>query len=91
MVEVLIDVPSSPPITELHMWISHYADGTEGIIAGNLPLPNGLGNRFMPLMNSRRDVAEAFAPMARRIQSATQHAGNRIVRLELRTFRAVTT
>ena len=27
--------------------------------------------------------------MARRIQSATQHAGNRIVRLELRTFRAV--
>ena len=31
------------------MWISHYADGTEGIIAGNLPLPNGLGNRFMPL------------------------------------------
>ena len=91
MNDVLIDEASSPPITELHIWIGHYADGTEGIIAGSLPLPNGLGRRFMPLMSSRREVVEMLAPMARQIQSASQHATKRIVRLEIRTFRAVTT
>jgi hypothetical protein len=90
MVDVFIDEPTSQPFTEIHIWIGHYADGTEGILACDFPLPGGLGTRFMPLMHSKHEVAESLAPTARRIQSASQHAANRVVRVELRTFRAVT-
>jgi hypothetical protein len=90
MSEAFIDQVASPPVTELHVWIGHYAEGGEGILSGDFPMPYALGLRHMPLMNSDRAVAETFAPMARRIQSSSQHAASRITRIELRTFRAVT-
>lgn len=86
---VLFDEPPSPPMTEVHIWIGHYAGGGEGMLAASAPLPDGK-DRFMPLMNSRRAAAESFEPLAKQIQSASQHAEGRIVRIELRTFRAVT-
>jgi hypothetical protein len=89
MADVIIDTPSSAPMVEVHIWISHYADGTEGIIATDFPLA-GMVTRHIPLMHSVRATAEAFADIARKAQSASQHTGARIVRLELRTFRAVT-
>jgi hypothetical protein len=90
MSEVFVDQPPSPPVTELHVWIGHYAEGGEGLLSGDFPMPHGLGTRHMPLMNSDRAAAEAFAPAARRIQSSSQHMASRITRIELRTFRAVT-
>lgn len=90
MSDVFIDQPASPPVTELHVWIGHYAEGGEGMLSGDFPMPHDLGMRHMPLMNSQLERAEAMAPWARRIQSSSQHMASRITRIELRTFRAVT-
>lgn len=89
MADVLLDEPASPPMTEVHIWIGHYANGGEGMIAASMPPIDGAPPHFMPLMNSRRAVAEGFEPLARRIQSASQHSNGRITRIELHTFRAV--
>lgn len=88
MVELIIDEKSSPPMTEIHIWIGHYADGTECMMATDFPVV-GLITRPMPLMNSRRDIAESLAPLARKAQSASRHLTAPIIRVELRTFRAV--
>jgi hypothetical protein len=90
MDEVILDLPASPPITELHVWIGHYAQGGEGLISADLPMPGDLGMRHMPLMNSSKRVAASLAPLARQAQSASQHVAARITRIELRTFRMVT-
>jgi hypothetical protein len=85
--EVIRELPGSPPITELHVWIGHHASGREGIISADFLTPDGM--RHMPLLNSKRVVSEACAPIARKVQSASQHHADRIVRIELRTYRAV--
>jgi hypothetical protein len=86
---VYLDTP--PPtgrrITELHVWIAIYPDGSEGIVSADLPMPNGLGHRHMPLMNSSRASAEAAEPIARRVQRHAMHSSMRIVKLKLVTFR----
>jgi hypothetical protein len=35
MDEVILDLPASPPIAELHAWIGHYAQGGEGLISAS--------------------------------------------------------
>jgi hypothetical protein len=85
---VINDTPGSPPMTEVHIWIGHYQDGTEGMLAADMEVMPGI-LRHMPLMHSRREIADAAGDLARRIQEASP-AGHRIVRIELRTFRAVT-
>lgn len=90
MSALFIPLPASPPITEIHLWIGHYAAGGEGLLSADFPLPGGVGMRHMPLMNSIRANAEALAPMARRVQSNSQHTASCITRVELRTFRVVT-
>lgn len=82
---VLIAPPSSPPFTELFVWIGHHSDGSEGILSCDLEPVRGV-KRHMPLMNGHRDVAERFTTRAKAIQSASQHAPLRIVRVELRRF-----
>lgn len=52
-------------IRELHVWITTFPDGTEGIVAGNLP---GMG--MSPLMSSNQSVAEQLEPLARSIAGA---------------------
>jgi hypothetical protein len=87
---ILNDMPSSPPMTEIHVWIGHYADGTESMLSAGLLMPDGT-THHMPLLNSRREVAERAGDTARKVQSASQHStvARKIVRIELRTFRAV--
>lgn len=84
----ILDVPSSPPFRELWLWIGHYADGSERLMSADLPLAGCM--RHMPLMNSRREIADQLGGIARRIQNASQHGDAPIVRIELRQFRAAT-
>jgi hypothetical protein len=87
---ILIDMPPSEPMTELHAWIGHYADGREGLLASGLRYPDG-STHHMPLVSSRRRDVERAGKIARDIQSASQHSNvaGKIIRIELRTFRAV--
>lgn len=91
MTDLYLDAP--PPgdqrIRQIHVWIATYANGSEGIISADLPMPVGLGTRHMPLMNSKRDVAENLQPLARRAQRAAMHQADRIVSIRLVTFAAV--
>jgi hypothetical protein len=83
MPDRLLPSPPTPGqlITELHAWVATYADGTEGIIAGELP---GMG--MTPLITSRRAVAESLEELARRAQRLTMHTRHRVVRIRLVTF-----
>jgi hypothetical protein len=81
--------PESQRITEIHVWIAKYHNGSQGIVSADLPMPNGLGMRHMPLMSSKRHAAEALEPMAHRARRLAMHQADRIVRVRLVTFRAV--
>ena len=78
---ILSDQTPGQFIRELHCWIATYTDGTEGIIAGSLE-----GISLLPLMSSRRDVAERLEPMARRAQRAVMHQKHHITSIRLVTF-----
>jgi hypothetical protein len=82
-----LPLPPSPPVVELHAWIGHYRDGGEGILSADLPLAGQI--RHMPLMNSQRATALKLHRLARQIQQQSQSTPAAIVRIELRTFRAV--
>ena len=93
-----IDVPDILPnapgyrVDEVHMWIGVHVDGSEAILSADLQLTHSDGmpvRRHMALMNSRRDVAESLAGIARRIQREAMHRADKMIRVELRTFRAV--
>lgn len=93
MNQLLIDPGGSEPFQEVFIWIGHYADGTEGMLSADFVMPVATGERVtrhMPLMSSQRVPAAEMAPIARNIQSASQHAPRRIVRVELRRFVAET-
>lgn len=81
--DILLDQPGSPPITSVSMWIGTYADGTEGVISVDLPLLPGV-QRHMPLMHTRREVAERFRPVAEKAWQ--MQLGRKFERIELRTF-----
>lgn len=86
-IEVLNVTPASPPMAEVWIWIGHHADGSESMMATDLPY---LGQvRHMPLMHSRRAIAEELQLFAERAQQLSRHTGCPIVRVELRCFRAV--
>lgn len=87
MSEHYIDAPPPPEqrITELHVWIAIYPDGSEGIVSADLPL--SFGTRHSPLLSSKRKVAESLGRLAREVQRAAMHQAQRIVRVELRTYR----
>jgi hypothetical protein len=84
---VLLDLsPEAGQVLEVHIWIGVHADGREAMLSADLPLVMGV--RHTPLMSSRRDLAEKFAPLVREIQRAAMHGSDRLIRVELRTFRA---
>jgi hypothetical protein len=82
MVDVLIASVPTPGqfIRELHLWIATYADGTEGIVGGNL----GMG--MTPLMSSRRATAERLAALAERARAASLGTPHPVVSVRLVTF-----
>lgn len=85
--DMLYDTGHKPPdkrINELHVWISIDANGGEGMLSADLPLP--FGTRHTPLMSSKREIAERMRPIAEHLQrTATTDA--RRIEIELRTFR----
>jgi len=87
MSPVLLDIPpEKAPILEVFIWIGIHADGREAMLSGDFDLP--LGRRHMPLISSRRELAEKMGDMARQIQQTMMHQADRVIRIELRTFRA---
>jgi hypothetical protein len=76
-------------IEMLYVWVGVHADGGEGILSTDLPLPLPGGTRHTPLMSSRRELAERLRPLAREVQRASMHLADRFVRIELREFRVV--
>jgi hypothetical protein len=84
------EMPDLPPpaaqrINQLHCWIATYPNGSEGIISADMPMP-GYGIRHMPLMASKREVAEGLAGLARRAQRAAMHKTDRMIRIRLCSF-----
>jgi hypothetical protein len=79
--------PGEQRITELHLWVATYPDGGEGVVSADIPIPD-IGSRHMPLMSSKRAVAERLKPYAESAQQAAAGAG-RIVSLQLVTYRRV--
>jgi hypothetical protein len=79
----------SQRVETLYVWVGVHADGGEGILSADMPLPLPGGTRHTPLMSSRRDLAESLRPLARQIQRNSMHLADRFVRIELREFRMV--
>jgi hypothetical protein len=79
--------PKGQRISALHVWIAVYADGSEGIVSTDIPMPDGQGMRHMPLMSSDLDLAKSLEVRARRLQVAAIHQADRIVRMRLVTYR----
>ena len=89
---VFIDQPDREQrVDVLYAWIGIHADGGEGILSTDLPTPwlPGGPRRHMPLVTSKRQVAEICGLVAREIQLASMHQADRFVRIELREFRRV--
>jgi hypothetical protein len=93
-----IDFQDLPPTTpghrldEVSIWIGVHVDGSETILSADLPMQYSDGTpamRHMPLMHSMRERAEPFAGLARKIQREAMHRSDRLIRIELRTFRKV--
>lgn len=83
MVHVL-DIQADPTdrVHVLHVWVMIAPDGGESIISHDLPTE--FGPRHMPLMSSKRSVAEKLTPLVKRVQKGMPVG--RVERVELRTF-----
>jgi hypothetical protein len=84
-----LDVPPEPDqrVIEIHAWIATHADGSEGIVSADIPMPMGM--RHSPLLSSKRTVAEKLEPLARKIRQQAMHQANRVVSMKLITFRRI--
>lgn len=81
-VEVLVDLPTEEEqrIQRIYCWVAIQADGGEGI--PSITEPGGL---TMPMLSSRKRVAERMEQQARRLADMSAGAG-KPVRMELRVF-----
>jgi hypothetical protein len=87
IVELHTDVGPAQRIDELWVWIGTHPNGGEGILSVDLPAGDTGAPRHMPLMSSKRELAEvAMAGLARRIQREAMHRQDRLVKIELRHF-----
>ncbi|HEY0203838.1 MAG TPA: hypothetical protein VGC15_06805 [Acetobacteraceae bacterium] len=88
MADVLLELPAPPDqrVRELHAWIATHRSGAEGIISADLPGP--LGEKMhMPLVSSRRDVAVALEPFAKRALFLGRNQQDPAVSVRLVTFK----
>lgn len=81
--------PEAGPVNELHVWIGIRTGGREAMLSADFPML--ADKRHAPLMSSRRALAEKLGVLAHEIQRQTMQSPDPIVRVELRTFRAVAT
>lgn len=82
-----LDLPPEPErLREVFVWVGIHADGREGMMSADLR--TAIGIRHMPLMSSRRGLAEQFMPLAMKIRRKSLHGNNRIIRVEMRRFLA---
>ncbi len=84
-----IYVDHQPPphqrIEQLHVWIATYEDGSEGIVSGDIEMVPGL-IRHIPIMSSKRHVAEGLKPLAERAAEMGREHNGKGMTIELRTF-----
>jgi hypothetical protein len=84
MDEVILDMPKPQRLTELHVWIGIYPNGDERML--KLEIHPGCWNE---LYSPDRDYAErVLRPVAE--EAAQDSRGRGGMRIELRTFRMVT-
>lgn len=88
MADLYIDQKPDPEqrITELHVWVAIYGDGSEGIISADATIAGQL--RHMPLMSSKLGTAHVLRPLAQR-SAAMGAESDHEIRIELRTFKAI--
>lgn len=86
-----VDLPPNQDqhISMLHVWISLNNDGSEGIFSADMPLPNGLGTRHIPLMSSNMETAKALGRMIDVLVPQIKAATGETVTPKLVSFRRV--
>jgi hypothetical protein len=82
-----LNIPPAPGqrVTQLFAWIAIHPDGGEGIMSTDMPLGD-LGMRHMPLITSKREVAEKMRPIAEQTASQASTAAGAPVAIVLRSF-----
>lgn len=81
--------PADQRVTELHVWIATHPDTGEGIASADVDFGPEFGARHMPLMSSKRKIAEGLKPFAEQVrQQALIQSGKRVT-MRLVTFRKV--
>lgn len=89
MSDVRMDRPGNPPIRELHVWIGHYSDGSEGMLSAQVAgLVSGMGTRTTLLVLTDRQSGERLRRVAEMVRTTSLDTLNPIITLELRSFRA---
>ena len=85
MGDIYLDLPAPPDqrIEKLHAWIATHTDGSEGIVSA------ALGPQVMPLVTSKRHVAEGLKSVAERAVQAAAAQASKVVSVRLVTFIAV--
>lgn len=94
-----IDFQDLPPeagkrLDELYVWVGVHADGAETLLSADLTLPLSDGTtvqRHMPLLSSTRRVVESpqMRALARRIQLEAMRQSDRMIAIEIHTYRVV--
>lgn len=79
--------PSDQRISAIYAWVATYEDGSEGIASADMPGPMpGMGPRHMPLLSSKREVAERLRPLADIAVRLGKNATPRVVSIRLVSF-----
>lgn len=81
-----LPTPADQRITELHVWVALNEDGSEGILSADMMVEGK--KRHMPLVSSKRHLAEAMQPIVNRlIFAAIGHPGRQAFETNLVTFK----
>ena len=90
MADVFLELPAPADqrVRELHAWIATHKSGAEGIISADFPVILEPSERMhMPLVSSKRSIAERMGPYAKRAAFLGRHAEDPPVSVRLVTFR----
>jgi hypothetical protein len=89
MTDTLLDIPPPPNqrITQIFIWVMINEDGGESIMSHDMPMEEVVfGTRHMPLMSSKRDVAQKLRPIAEHICSLASTERGHPVACVMRSF-----